>query len=176
MVTAKYVLYVVQHTKVVQGPRITQIKNNISLHNSCLKWQLADWNSFCRIFLQTSFTRATQSTATYRHTVGHYFPYHLWKRTLSTVLDIIAVWVLRELKKKGGGGEKCGCMSALCNIWQTRRNVISDYFWRSEKRRSEVFFNYFRIYGLFWRTSRNCWVVCTKKTWGNVYHPERGCH
>lgn len=36
----------------------------------------------------------------YRRT---YFPYHLWKRTLSTVLDIIAVWVLRELKKKGGG-------------------------------------------------------------------------
>lgn len=50
MVTAKYVLYIVQHTKVVQGPRIYTDQKQYFNHNSCLKWYRADWNSFCRIF------------------------------------------------------------------------------------------------------------------------------
>jgi len=78
-------------------------------------------------------TMTARNMSTWRRTCS---PYHIWKWTLSTMLEvedtrrIIAVWAQRELRKKN--------VTAPYNMWHAKQRVILDCFWRSAQRQSEV--------------------------------------
>ena len=100
----------------------------------------------------------TRNLSPWRQT---YSPYHLWKWTLSTVLEleeIIAVWVRRDLKKTKN----------IRKMWV--QPIICD------RRDNGLFWTIFEDLSVdSWRTVwGNSVFVQKKKTqiWRNLYHPE----